>query len=397
MSRQILHVDMDAFFASVEQLDDPSLRGKPVAVGGRSMRSVVAAASYEARKYGVKSAMPMVEAMRRCPSLLVVTPRRERYSEVSRAVFSVFHRYTPLVEGLSLDEAFLDVTQSGSLFGDGATIARRIKDDVRELTGLTASAGAAPSKFVAKIASDLQKPDGLVVVRDGDERAMLAPLPIERMWGVGPKTAPKLREMGYRTLGDLADAKPGALERVLGEWGAQVRALSQGKDDRAVDPSGVAKSVGAEETYEQDLTTRQSIETTLLDHSARVAERLVVLGFSAAGLTVKLKFADFTLRSRQVTFPEPACDTLTLHRAACSLLDRFDLPTRFRVRLTGVSTHGLSEGPPPRVLFDDGRERGRKLEELAARIKDKFEDKGLTRATLLDRATGLGKDSTRRR
>ncbi len=388
---------MDAFFASVEQLDDPSLRGLPVAVGGRSMRSVVAAASYEARKYGVKSAMPMMEALRRCPQLKVVVPRRDRYLEVSRAVFEVFRRYTPLVEGLSVDEAFLDVTASQSLFGDGFAIATKIKQDVRASTGLTASAGVAPCKFVAKIASDLQKPDGLVVVRPEDVRSTLAALPVERMWGVGPKTAPKLRALGYCTLGDLAEAPLHALERVLGEWGTQVRALARGEDDRAVNPHGVAKSIGAEETYETDLTSRAAIETTLLDHCARVAGHLVAEGFSASGLTVKLKYADFTLRSRQVSLSEAACDTLSFHRAACELLDRFDLPDRFRIRLTGVSLHGLTEGPPPRVLFDDGRERGRKLEEVAARIKGKFDDQSLTRATLLARAKGLGKDSTRRR
>lgn len=388
---------MDAFFASVEQLDDPSLRGRPVAVGGRSMRSVVAAASYESRKYGVRSAMPTMEALRLCPQLVVVPPRGERYSEVSQEIFEIFRRYTPLVEGLSVDEAFLDVTMSRSLFGDGATIARRIKDEVRAETGLVASAGVAPCKFVAKIASDLEKPDGLVVIREEDVRSTLATLPIERMWGVGPKTAPKLRALGYRTLGDLADGTLLDLERVLGEWGAQVRSLARGEDPREVDPNGVAKSIGAEETYETDLTTRESIEATLLDHCARVANRLVVEGFSANGVTVKLKYADFTLRSRQLSFAEPTCDTLSLHRATCQLLDRFDLPAHFRVRLTGVSVHGLSEGPPPRVLFDDGRERGRKLEELAARIHDKFEDQSLTRATLLAGAKGLGKDSTRRR
>lgn len=391
---------MDAFFASVEQKDDPSLVGKPVAVGGRSPRSVVAAASYEARKYGVKSAMPMMEALRLCPHLVVVVPHRDRYVEESHKVFDVFRRYTPLVEGLSVDEAFLDVTASQSLFGDGETIARRIKKEVFEETRLTASAGVAPCKFVAKIASDLKKPDGLVVVREEDVRATLAALPIERMWGVGPKTAPHLRALGYRTLGDLADARASDLERVLGAWGTQVRALARGEDPREVDPSGVAKSVGAEETYEHDLTTREAIETTLLEHASRVAHRLVVEGFSARSVTVKLKYADFTLKTRQLALPEPAADTLTLHRAARTLLGRFDLAPGFRVRLTGLSVHDLSPGPPPKLLFDDQkRERGHKLEELAARIQDKLgEGSALTRATLLaPAAKGLGRDSTRRK
>jgi DNA polymerase-4 len=193
--REILHVDMDAFYASVEQRDDPSLRGRPVVVGGRSRRGVVAAASYEVRKFGVRSAMPMAEALRLCPHVVVVEPRMHHYMEVSKQVFAVFRRYTPLVQGLSLDEAFLDVTASRSLFGDGRTIARRIKDDVKNELALTASAGVARCKFAAKIASDLEKPDGLVVLPD-DLASFLAPLPIERMWGIGPKTAPRLRALG---------------------------------------------------------------------------------------------------------------------------------------------------------------------------------------------------------
>src|SRR5690606_17777249 len=247
--RKILHVDMDAFFASVEQRDDPRLRGKPVVVGGASRRGVVAAASYEAREFGVRSAMPMAEALRRCPRLIVVPPRGDRYGEVSARVFDVFHAYTPLVEGLSIDEAFLDVTASRSLFGDGPTIARRIKQDVLDATGLTCSAGVAPCKFVAKIASDMEKPNGLTVVA-GDVAAFLAPLPIERMWGIGPKTAPTLRRLGYATLGDLARADPAALERALGSWGPEVRELARGNDPRDVVPDREAKSIGAECTYD---------------------------------------------------------------------------------------------------------------------------------------------------
>jgi DNA polymerase-4 len=220
--RAILHVDMDAFFASVEQRDEPSLLGKPVLVGGPTRRGVVAAASYEARVFGVRSAMPMAEALRRCPKAIVVPPRGDRYSEVSAEVFAVFAKYTPLVEGLSIDEAFLDVTQSQSLFGDGEAIARAIKVDVEQKTGLTASAGVASCKFAAKIASDFQKPDGLTVVPD-DVAGFLAPLPVERMWGIGPKTAPTLRRLGYRTLGDLANADQAALGARTYEWNCSYR------------------------------------------------------------------------------------------------------------------------------------------------------------------------------
>ncbi len=226
MSRTILHIDMDAFFASVEQHDDPSLRGKPVLVGGSARRGVVAASSYEARKFGVYSAMPMAEALRKCPHAIVVEPQRGRYEEVSSVVFEIFNRYTPLVEGLSIDEAFLDVTGSRSLFGDGEAIARAIKTDVLSETGLTCSAGVASCKFAAKIASDMNKPNGLTIVGD-DVAAFLAPLPIERMWSIGPKTAPTLHMLGYNTLGDLAKASPAVLQRAIGDeaFGALTREL----------------------------------------------------------------------------------------------------------------------------------------------------------------------------
>ena len=392
--REILHVDMDAFYASVEQHDDPTLRGKPLVVGGRSRRGVVAAASYEVRKFGVRSAMPIMEALRLCPHAVVIAPRMSRYMEVSAQVFEIFHRFTPLVEGLSLDEAFLDVTSSRSLFGDGVTIAGAIKRTIQAETGLTASAGVAPSKFVAKIASDLQKPDGLVVVTADRVAEFLAPLPIERMWGVGPKTAPKLHAMGIHTLGDLARGSAASLETLLGSWGSHVRELARGEDERDVDPGGVAKSIGAEVTYEQDLTDRASIERSLLEHSSRVAQRLILDGFSARGVAVKLKYADFTLTTRRTTLDAPVADTDSIHRAAVALLERMPLGGRaLRVRLTGVSVFALSEGPPPRALFPDHvADKRRKIEQVAALLSERYGGKPLTRATLLD-----GDEAARRR
>ncbi|MBN1652179.1 MAG: DNA polymerase IV, partial [Deltaproteobacteria bacterium] len=268
--RQILHIDMDAFFSSVEQLDDPSLKGKPVLVGGSKKRGVVAAASYEARSMGVHSAMPMAQALRLCPYAVVIPPRHDRYLEVSKEVFAVFHRFTPLVEGLSLDEAFLDVTDSLSLFSDAVTIARQIKQAIRDELHLTASAGIASCKFAAKIASDLDKPDGLTVVPD-DVRAFLAPLPIDRMWGVGKVASKRLREAGFKTIGELANADLGMLERLLGSWGQQVKRLACGIDDRLVIPERAAKSIGAEQTFENDLTNRRDIERHLLQQVTRVA------------------------------------------------------------------------------------------------------------------------------
>ncbi|MBX3231238.1 MAG: DNA polymerase IV [Labilithrix sp.] len=388
--RQILHVDMDAFFASVEVLDDPTLRGKAVVVGGPARRGVVAAASYEARVFGVRSAMPMAEALRRCPKLLVVPPRGDRYAEVSNQVFDVFHRYTPLVEGLSIDEAFLDVTASRSLFGDGEAIAKRIRADVRDVTGgLTCSAGVAESKFVAKIASDMKKPDGLTVV-PADVAAFLAPLPIERMWGVGPKTAPTLRALGYETLGDIAKADPIALERAIGQWGIEIRQLARGHDLRAVVPDRDAKSIGAECTYEHDLTTREEIARTLLAHASRCAERLTENALAAGAVVVKLKHHDFTLVTRRKTLDSPANDATSIHEACLELLARFPLDGA-RIRLTGVQAQDLrSAEPEQKALFRDEREhRRRELQSVLLRAKERFGsvEAPLTFATLLEDTT----------
>jgi len=381
--RQILHVDMDAFFASVEQLDHPALRGKPVLVGARSARGVVAAASYEARPFGVHSAMPMMAALRRCPHAVVVAARHDRYVEVSEAVFGVLRTYTPLVEGLSVDEAFLDVTASRSLFGDGETIARRIKADIVERTGLYASAGVAPCKFVAKIASDLQKPDGLVVVRPEEVETFLAPLPIERMWGVGVKTAPKMRALGLATLGDLARADARQLDRVLGAWGIEAQALARGLDPRHVVPDRPAKSIGAEETFDSDIRDRSGLERHLLEQSARVARRMCREQLLGRVVVVKVKYADFTLQSRRMTLAEPVGDTDSIFAVARVLLDRF--PLQMGVRLTGVSVSDLKTESSAAALFSEPvGERRRRLEKVTARIAERFGGQGLRRAALLE-------------
>jgi DNA polymerase-4 len=374
---------MDAFYASVEEHDDPKLRGKPLVVGGPSRRGVVMAASYAARPFGVHSAMPMAEALRKCPGAIVVPPRMGRYSEVSGLVFEIFGRFTPLVQGLSLDEAFLDVTESRSLFGDGPTIARQIKDAIRRELGLTASAGVATSKFVAKVASDLRKPDALVVAPLGEERAFLAPLPIERMWGIGAKTAPKIRAAGFATIGDLADAPPERLEAILGVWGRQVHLLARGEDDRAVEPMLAPKSIGSEETHEYDLTTRAAIEKSLLDRAAHVAQRMVREGYWGRTVMVKLKYADFTLLTRRTTLPDLVSDTTSIHEAARALLDRFPLEDE-RVRLVGVAMSDLSERPPqPKLFADKDADKRRKLEEVVNDVSARFGDEGITRGTLV--------------
>ena len=381
-SRQILHVDMDAFFASVEQRDHPELRGRPVLVGGPSRRGVVAAASYEARKYGVFSAMPMAHALRRCPDAVVVSGRHGHYAAVSGDVFAIFRRYTPLVEGLSLDEAFLDVTDSRRLFGDGPTIAERIRADIRRELRLTGSAGVAPCKFAAKIASDMNKPDGLTVVGP-DVRSFLAPLPVERMWGIGPVAAARMHEAGFDTIGDLAGASAAELEGLLGSWGRQVHLLANGVDPREVVPGVAPKSVGAEETFEVDLTRADDLRRALLSQSARVAHRLFAAGLHGDVVTVKIKHADFTLRTHRTTLPEPVCDTDGIYQAARALLDEMDLAGR-PVRLTGVSVSGLGTGPVQRSLFDArSRSRAEAIEAVTAQVRARFGDHGLTRAELL--------------
>lgn len=391
---------MDAFFASVEQRDDPSLKGKPVLVGGAARRGVVAAASYEARVFGCRSAMPMAEAIRKCPHAIIVPPSRGRYEEASSEVFAIFHEYTPLVEGLSIDEAFLDVTASQSLFGDGTAIARAIKEKVFAKTKLTCSAGVAPCKFAAKIASDMDKPNGLTVV-EGDVATFLAPLPVERMWGIGAKTAPTVRRLGYATIGDLAKADPKVLERALGSWAVEVRELARGSDDREVIPDRDAKSIGTESTYDQDLTSKEDIARTLLAHASKVAERLTEAGLTTRAVMVKLKYADFTLLTRRKTLDEPASDTTTIYETALELLERFPLRGA-RIRLTGVAAQDIGEGAAQPTLFPDpAAARRRGLESVLLDAKDRFGGKAITFATLLEdsapKADPTGVTSKRRR
>lgn len=381
--RQIIHVDMDAFFASVEQRDRPELRGKPVIVGGPASRGVVATASYEARRFGIHSAMPMAEAMRRCPEAIVVGSDHAHYGEVSHEIFAIFERFTPLVEGLSLDEAFLDVTDSRSLFGSGVAIADQIRTAIRCELRLTASAGVASSKFAAKIASDLDKPDGLTVVPD-DVAGFLAPLPVERMWGIGPVAARTVRAAGLATIGDLAAATPRELELLLGSWGRQVQLLANGIDAREVEPGVAAKSIGAEQTFTKDLTGQEDLARQLLSQAGRVARRLFAKGLYGAVVTLKIKYADFTQRTARQTLAEPVGDTDSIYQAAVGLLTRTYERGR-PVRLTGVAVSGLTTGPIQRSLFGDRqRDRREALEAVTAKIQNRFGDESLTRATLLE-------------
>jgi len=385
--RTVIHFDMDAFFASVEQLDAPALRGKPVLVGARSKRGVVTAASYEARPTGVRSAMSMVEALRRCPDAVVVPPRRSRYVELSRRVFAIFRRYTPLVEGLSVDEAFLDVSGSRALFGDGETIARCIKRDIHQELGLTGSAGVAPNKFVAKIASDLDKPDGLILVSSGGEAEFLAPLPLERMWRVGPKARVRLRAAGFETIGDLAHADVSTLQQLLGSWGPVARDLARGIDDRPVVVGAPPKSLGSEETFENDLGTRDTLLKPILRQSMRVADRLVDQGLWARVVTLKIKYRDHRIRSRQMRLSRPVSDTDAIFEAAGELLGRFD-DLAYGVRLTGVSVSHMTKVLDEELFPDAERERRERLAATSHALRERFGTAGLTRGSLIGDPSG---------
>ena len=380
--RLILHIDMDAFFASVEILDDPKLVGKPVLVGGASRRGVVAAASYEARRFGVRSAMWMVEALRRCPDAVVIRPRLARYAELSGHIFSIFRRFTPEVEGLSLDEAFLDVTGSRKLFGNGRQIAEQIKDTIYAETGLIASAGVAPTKFVAKIASDFDKPNGLHVVKPHEVVSFLVPLPIERMWGVGKVAAERFHGLGIHTIGALADMNETLLERELGASALGFKALARGIDERAVVVGSPAKSIGAEVTFETDIADKVVLEKYLLGKALKVAGRLSAKGISGRVVTLKFKYSDFRQKTLRKTLNEPVWDADSIFEAACGLLKEVDL-SGLPLRLIGLSVSDLS-GVGQAILFPDQKKvRGETLQRLADSVADKFGRDLLTRATLL--------------
>src|SRR6266850_374480 len=301
--RSILHVDMDAFYTSIEQLDHPEYKGRPVMVGadpkGGKGRGVVAACSYEARKFGVHSALPISRAWKLCPEGVYVRPRMKRYVEVSHQIMDVFRRYTDLVEPLSIDEAFLDITGSTALLGAPEKIAASIKKEIREATGLNASVGLAPNKFLAKIASDLKKPDAFVVVEESQIEAFLRDLPISRLWGVGPKTELRLHEMGFRTIGELAAASRESLVRSLGSLGEHLYQLSQGKDDRPVVPNWEPKSISSETTFDEDTDDRELLLRTILELSDHVAERLRKDDYRARKVTLKLRYSNFSTYTKQ--------------------------------------------------------------------------------------------------
>ncbi|MCD4716703.1 MAG: DNA polymerase IV [Desulfobacterales bacterium] len=337
----IIHLDMDAFYPAVEALDNPALKGRPVIVGGTTRRGVVSSASYEAREFGVHSAQPIAKAVRLCPNGIFLPVRMKRYKEISEQVFEIFRRFTPLVEPLSIDEAFLDVTGSRHLFGDPVEIAKNIKQMVVKETGLTVSAGVAPSKFVAKIASDMEKPDGLTVVRPDRVREFLDPLPIKKMWGVGKATQEALGRLNVRTFKDLSRVPVKLLERRFGKHGLKMHLLSMGIDERAVVPDQDVKSVGHEETFSNDISDLGAAKKELLSLADKVARRVRQKKITGRTITLKVKYDDFVQITRSATLPKPTDDGPEIYSIACGLLEKTDAGKR-PVRLLGISLSKLS-------------------------------------------------------
>jgi DNA polymerase IV len=381
----------------VAQRDDPGLRGKPVLVGGSVERGVVAAASYEAREFGIHSAMPMAEALRRCPRAVVVGHDWPAIERASRDFFSILRDFSPLVEPLSVDEAFLDASGTERLFGGPEAIARAIKRRVRDEIDLCASVGVAPTKFVAKIASDIDKPDGLRVVAAAELIRFLHELPVARLWGVGRVTQARLEELGLATIGDVARYPRGLLERRLGRsLGAHLALLARGEDDRPVVPDHEPVSIGHEETFDRDLSARAELAPILTGQAERVAARLRRAGLRARIVVLKVKYGDFRLVTRRRSLSDPTSDGAVLSRAALELLEEVPIGARGRaerVRLCGVAASGLEprDGPRQLTLDEAGRARGERLGDALDQIRDRFGEAAVARAPAVTRtpsATG---------
>jgi DNA polymerase-4 len=382
----ILHVDMDAFYASAEERDRPKLVGQPVIVGGTPEgRGVVAAANYVVRKFGVHSAMPTARALRLCPQAIVLPPRMDYYAEVSRQIRDIFDRYTPLVEPLSLDEAFLDITGSAGLFGPAPEIGRRIKQDIQRELRLVASVGVAPNKFLAKIASDLNKPDGFLVVEPGCIQEFLDPLPVGRLWGVGRVADSVLERLGIRTIGQLRGRPVELLRQHFGKAGGHLWELAHGIDDRRVVPDREAKSISHETTFATDIEDLEILRAWLLELTEQVARRLRRHQLRGRTVQLKVRFADFTTITRAQTLPEATNVTVELWQAADELLTQRLPKRRLEVRLLGMGVSGLDgSGQQQRTLFDDkGHRKQTQLDAAADQIREQYGPAGLARAAAM--------------
>lgn len=384
--KAIIHLDMDAFYPAVEVLDNPELKGKPVIVGGSRQRGVVSSASYEARKFGVHSAQPMATAMRLCPQAVVLPVRMSRYKEVSEQVFEIFYHFTPLVEPLSIDEAFLDVTGSTRLFDSPVEIAKQIKRMVVEKTGLTISAGVAPSKFIAKIASDMEKPDGLTVVPHDKVREFLDPLPIRKMWGVGKVTQQTLSQLEIHTFKDLRQTPAELLAEKFGKHGSHMHHLSMGIDDRDVEPVHDIKSIGHEETFSKDIYELELAKRELLSLANRVARRIRRKHFEGKTVTLKVKYNDFKQITRSVTLQGYTNDGSVIYENICNLLEKTAVGRR-PVRLLGISvSHLADEGSGKQLsLFaqDYSNQKRKVLNKTLDSIYEKFGDRSIRPGALI--------------
>jgi len=379
--RSILHADLDAFFASVEQLDNPALRGKPVLVGGTGGRGVVAAASYEARQFGCHSAMPMAMAMRLCPSAVVVAPNFDRYLEISQRFRKILLDQTPLIEPLSIDEAFLDVTGSQQLLGSGERIAQTIRQRTFSELGITVSVGVATCKFIAKIASDMRKPDGLTVITEAQQIEILSKLPIERMWGVGAKTAPKLHRYGLHTFADLQRRSEGEVASVLGDVGVQWRKLALGEDTRPVIAEREAFSVGHEQTFREDVSDLATLREVLRQQCEGVAIRLRAGGGVAQAVTLQFRLSDFQTFSRSLTLAQPTDATLQIWRQAEKMLQAWHREQPSALRLIGIRVDRIDAVAQQPDLFEDrGAARQRTLDSVADAVTSKYGADALRRA-----------------
>jgi DNA polymerase-4 len=381
----ILHLDMDAFYASVEQLDQPRLKGQCVIVGGTSSRGVVSAASYEARKFGVRSAMPIYQARRLCPQGVFVPPRMDRYRELSLEVMAILREFSPQVEPVSIDEAFLDLAGTERLHGPPAALASAIKQKILNALHLTCSIGVAPNRFLAKVASDLQKPDGLTVISPDQVADFIEQLAIEKVPGVGPKTQAKIQQLGVRFLGDIRGFPPPVLESIFGSYGLRLLELAHGIDPTPVTPHARAKSVSSECTLEKDTCEPASLHRCLLEQADEVAAGLRQEGVKARTVVVKIKYADFKLLTRRATFMPPTQSSKTLYRQAVRLLEGYRLTQK--IRLIGLGATGFvpADAPRQQELFaraETSSEDWKKIDQTVEAIKSKFGEKLIQRATL---------------
>ena len=380
--RSILHVDMDAFYASVEQFDNPELAGQPVIVGGTGGRGVVAAANYEVRRFGVHSAMPMREALKRCPHAIVLRPRMKRYREVSEQVFEIFGEFTDLVEGLSLDEAFLDVTGSMGLFGSAEAMAREIKNRIRVRTGLTASVGVSHNKLLAKLASEMNKPDGLAMIRPAEVTTILDPMPVRRLHGIGAKTAVRLEQQGIHTLGQLRRAPESVLWPLFRRDTREMRERASGIDDRPVVSDAPEKQISSEETFDVDIKDHEQLKQRLTHLADRTAERLRARQLKAGMISIKVRRRDFETYTRQKSFSPPTQETRLIVQVATELLNRWlDEQPRAAVRLLGVGVSDLAPAQQLDLFTTRESAESGKLDETLDRIRGKYGTEAVKRGS----------------